>query len=112
MVETWTLTRWQVPAENIAARIAEIEATHPSPDSMEFIHLAQYQYWYSCGVRGDNTPEYAAYLGYLSTYELYPDFERRGFKSYVQEVLEGKGKRVYEHLKDLPAASAEKTTDA
>ncbi|KAI3579542.1 hypothetical protein IWW34DRAFT_913531 [Fusarium oxysporum f. sp. albedinis] len=106
------LERKYVPAEAIEASIAEIEATSPSPDSMEFVTLAQYQYWYSCCVRGDNTPEYAAYLGYLTTMELYPDFEWRGFKSYVQEVLDGNGKRVYEHLKDLPAASTDKKASA
>lgn len=34
--------------------------------------------------------------------------ERRGFKPYVQEVLDGNGERVYEHLKDLPAGSVDK----
>ncbi|KAK2470318.1 hypothetical protein H9L39_17935 [Fusarium oxysporum f. sp. albedinis] len=99
------LERKYVPAEAIEASIAEIEATSPSPDFLEFVILAQYQYWYSCGIRADNTPEYASYLGYLNTQELYPDFKWRGFRSYVQEVLNGNGKRVYEHLKDLPAAS-------
>ncbi|KAM0547780.1 hypothetical protein ACHAPJ_010241 [Fusarium lateritium] len=104
------LDRKYVPAKAIEASIAEIEATLPSPDSMEFVVLCQYQYWYSCGVRADNTPEYAAYLGYLNTQELYPEIERRSFGSYVQEVLDGHGKRVYEHLKDLPAASVDKKT--
>ncbi|KAM0429539.1 hypothetical protein ACHAQK_011026 [Fusarium lateritium] len=102
------LERKYVPAEAIEAKIAEIEATSPSPDSFEFVVLCQYQYWYSCGIRADNTPENAAYLGYLNTQELYPDFEKRGFSVYVQEVLDGHGKRVYEHLKDLPAASVDK----
>ncbi|KAJ0132609.1 hypothetical protein HZ326_24298 [Fusarium oxysporum f. sp. albedinis] len=56
-----------VPAEAIKASIAKIESTAPSPDSVEFITLAQYQYWYSCCIRGDNTPEYATFLGYLNT---------------------------------------------
>lgn len=68
--------------------------------------LAQFQYWYSCCVRGDNTPEYAKYLGYLTVKDLYPDMQYTPLESYAQEVLEGKGKRVYEHLKDLPAAMA------
>jgi hypothetical protein len=33
------------------------------------------QLFYSWGIRGDNTPEYAEYLGYLSGEELYPGFE-------------------------------------
>ncbi|KAJ3533614.1 hypothetical protein NM208_g7908 [Fusarium decemcellulare] len=100
------LERKYVPAEAIATSIAEIEATQPAPDSVEFVTLARYQYWYSCGIRGDNTPEYAAYLGYVTTHELYPDFERTTFETYAQEVLDGKGRRVYEHLKDFLAASA------
>lgn len=100
---------WQVPAEAIEASIAEIEATKPSPDSPEFITLAQYQYWYSCGVRGDNTPENARYLGYLLAKDLYPDLKGNSLATYTQEVIDGKGKRAYEHLKDLPAARANST---
>ncbi|KAM5510080.1 isoflavone reductase family protein [Fusarium oxysporum f. sp. phaseoli] len=100
--------RKYVPAEAIEASIAKIESTAPSPDSVEFITLAQHQYWYTCCIRGDNTSECATLLGYLNTQELYPHFERRGFKPYVQEVLDGNGGRGYEHLKDLPAASVDK----
>ncbi|OHW97634.1 isoflavone reductase family protein [Colletotrichum incanum] len=100
------LERRYVPAEAIEASIAEVEAKHPSPDSMDFVVLAQYQYWYSCGVRGDNTPENARYLGYLVAQELYPDLKGISLATYTQEVLDGKGKRAYEHLKDLPAARA------
>lgn len=57
-----------------------------------------YQYWYSCGVRGDNTPDNAKYLGYLTVKELYPNTKWNRLDSYIQEVLDGKAKRVYEHL--------------
>lgn len=99
----------QVPVEAIRSSISEIEAVQPSADSPEFVILAQYQYWYSCCVRGDNTPEYAKYLGYLTTKELYPDAKWTNIESYAQEVLDGKGKRVYEHLMDLTAARATDT---
>lgn len=56
--------------------------------------LAQYQL--SWGVRGDNEPEYAKYLGYLDGKELYPDFKHRGFEEYVKEVLDGGAKGIYE----------------
>ncbi|KAI1370132.1 hypothetical protein F4677DRAFT_384018 [Hypoxylon crocopeplum] len=92
------LERKQVPAEVLRARIAEIEATHPDPSSTEFITLSALQYLYSCGVRGDNTPEYASYLGYLTTQDLYPDMRWISLEAYTKDVLEGKGKRVYEHL--------------
>ncbi|CAJ0546554.1 Ff.00g011810.m01.CDS01 [Fusarium sp. VM40] len=99
------LERRYVRAEAIAASIAEMEAAKPSPDSSEFVTLAKYQYWYSCGVRGDNTPEYARYLGYITTKELYPDMEWTSLAAYFQDVIDGKGERVYKHLLDLPAFS-------
>lgn len=80
--------------------------THPAANSVDFITLAQLQYWYSCGVRGDNTPENAQYLGYLLAKDLYPDIKGTTLEAYAKEVLEGKGKRVYEHIMDLPSIKA------
>ena len=68
--------------------------------------LAQLQYWYSCGIRGDNTPESAQYLGYLLAKDLYPDIKGVRLEAYAQEVIEGKGRRVYEHIMDLPGIRA------
>ncbi|KAH7136334.1 hypothetical protein EDB81DRAFT_902161 [Dactylonectria macrodidyma] len=102
------LDRQYVRPEAISASIAKIKASEPSPDSVEFVTLAKYQYWYSCGVRGDNTPEYARYLGYVTTKELYPDMEWNSLAKYFQDVLDGKGQRVYKHLQDLPAINADK----
>jgi hypothetical protein len=56
---------------------------------------ATLQYGYSWGIRGDNTPDHAAYLGYLDAKELYPDVEGIKFEEYLKEVLDGKIKRVY-----------------
>ncbi|KAF7188061.1 Phenylcoumaran benzylic ether reductase TP7 [Pseudocercospora fuligena] len=57
------------------------------------------QYLISWGIRGDNQPEYAKYLGYVTSKELYPQFEPRKFEDYTQEVLDGKAPQVYEELK-------------
>ncbi|KGO41959.1 hypothetical protein PEX1_023670 [Penicillium expansum] len=103
------LERKYVPVEAIRSSISNIEATQPSADSPDFVMLAQYQYWYSCCVRGDNTPEYAKYLGYLTTKELYPDAKWISLESYAQEVLDGNAKRVYEHLQHLAPARAVET---
>lgn len=54
------------------------------------------QYQISWGIRGDNTPEYAKYLGYLTSKELYPDFQPISFEDYLKEVLSGSAKIVYE----------------
>ncbi|KAJ6479676.1 hypothetical protein C8R45DRAFT_1063245 [Mycena sanguinolenta] len=52
-------------------------------------------YEYSKYVRGDNTPGYASYLGYLNAKELYPDFKPKGFQGFLQELLDGKVARPY-----------------
>jgi hypothetical protein len=48
------------------------------------------QYFISWGIRGDNTPEYARYLGYLDCKELYPDVKFQSFESFLQIALDGK----------------------
>ncbi|KAF4628277.1 hypothetical protein G7Y89_g9876 [Cudoniella acicularis] len=40
-------------------------------------------YMYSWGIRGDNTPDRAKYLGYLDDKELYPDISALKFEDYV-----------------------------
>ncbi|KAM5384529.1 hypothetical protein ACJZ2D_001274 [Fusarium nematophilum] len=104
----WADLGIKVSAQDIEAQVREAEAKNPSPDSVEFIGLSQLQYWHSCGVRGDNTPENAQYLGYLLAKDLYPDFTGTPLETYAKEVLDGKGKRVYEHLQDLPSFNAAK----
>ena len=56
------------------------------------------QYALSVGIRGENTPHFAKYLGYLDGKKLYPDIKFIAFDSYVQEVLSGKAKGVYDEL--------------
>ncbi|KAJ0338295.1 hypothetical protein KNSL1_012504 [Colletotrichum chrysophilum] len=43
-----------------------------------------HEYWYSMGVRGDNTSEYADFLGYIDGTKLYPDFKLIDFKSFLE----------------------------
>ena len=52
----------------------------------------------SWGVRGDNTPENAQYLGYLLVDDLYPGVKGRSLESYVQEVLDGKAEMVHKEM--------------
>ena len=58
-----------------------------------FALIAVLEYRKSWGIRGDNTPEYATYLGYLLASELYPDLyesgELRTLDAYIQEVIDG-----------------------
>jgi hypothetical protein len=53
------------------------------------------EYKYSLGIRGDDTPEHAKYLGYLNARELYPDVDVIPLKTFIEEMLEGKIKAVY-----------------
>ncbi|RSM18139.1 hypothetical protein CDV31_003061 [Fusarium ambrosium] len=96
----------RVPAEEIQAQVREMEAKDPAPDSVDFITLTQMQYWNSCCVRGDNTPENSQYLGYLLAKDLYPEFIGTSLETYAREVLDGKGRKVYEHIQDLPSIKA------
>jgi len=72
--------------------------TDPTDQGMAFFRIGS-EYKLSWGVRGDNTPEYAKYLGYLTSKELYPDLQFRSFEDFLKELLAGKGKAVYEHIR-------------
>ncbi|KAJ6552935.1 isoflavone reductase family protein [Mycena capillaripes] len=52
-------------------------------------------YNYCKYVRGDNTPEHAAYLGYLNARTLYPEFTPRTFRDFLGELLAGTIARPY-----------------
>jgi hypothetical protein len=54
------------------------------------------QYYLSTFIRGENTPEFARYLGYLDGKQLYPDVKFNTFESYVEEVLNGTAKAAYQ----------------
>lgn len=54
------------------------------------------QYKYMLGIRGDNTPEHAKYLGYLDAKELYPCVKPVSFEKFVEEMLQGKLRNHYE----------------
>jgi hypothetical protein len=61
--------------------------------SMTMVYMSEYQM--SWGIRGDNAPEKAQYLGYLLAKDLYPDLEFTRFETFIAGVLEGKGKAPY-----------------
>jgi hypothetical protein len=54
------------------------------------------QYKYTLGIRGDDVPEHARYLGYLDAKELYPYFKPVPFETFVEEMLQGKLRNHYE----------------
>ncbi|KAJ7286377.1 hypothetical protein C8J57DRAFT_1664428 [Mycena rebaudengoi] len=82
--------------EVIASRARGAEAQKAEPDNViAALMKIGLDYTYSKYVRGDNTPEYAAYLGYLDTRALYPEFSPRSFRQFVGELLEGKAAKLY-----------------
>jgi hypothetical protein len=77
--------------------VAEARAfseTYPY-DATKFTPRYAAEYQLSWGIRGDNVPEYASYLGYLDARELYPDFKPITFEEYVQELLGGTATGIY-----------------
>lgn len=86
----------QRTAETLEKAIADAwEALKKDPkDVAAFYSRAISEYHYSWGVRGDNTPESAVYLGYLDFKELYPGVTGRTIRDFFREVLAGKGSGI------------------
>ncbi|KAJ7214931.1 hypothetical protein GGX14DRAFT_609778 [Mycena pura] len=84
-------------ADDIMAARAQFAALAESEPQNTFARMMGYvtDYNYSKYVRGDNTPAYAAYLGYLDAQELYPNVQPRNFRAFVAEVLDGKAEKPY-----------------
>jgi hypothetical protein len=57
------------------------------------------QYNVSMFVREDNTPEAAAYLGFIDGRALYPDYKYIAWSEYIDEVMAGQSRKAYPHLK-------------
>jgi hypothetical protein len=74
-------------------------AGNNATDPAKLLPIFEAEYKLSWGVRGDNNPDYAKYLGYLTSKELYPDFERVLFRDYLHSVFEGTAMRVYRDYK-------------
>ncbi|KPM42915.1 hypothetical protein AK830_g3606 [Neonectria ditissima] len=103
------IERDYVSVEDIVAGATDAEALSQGPESPSYYQVARLQYWHSWGIRGDNAPEYARYLGYLIAKDLYPDLQGASLEVYTQEVLSGKAKVVYERLRAEMAKSSSKS---
>ncbi|KAK0392852.1 hypothetical protein NLU13_2346 [Sarocladium strictum] len=75
-------------AEEIIGKAAEAIAANPE-DISQVITRAVTEYKVSCGIRGDNEPGRARYLGYLDARELYPDLKTKSVDEFVKELVEG-----------------------
>lgn len=69
-------------------------------DFMVGLQVVGGQYRRSWGIKGENTPEYAKYLGYVTSKELYPDMKFTKLDEYLKDVVDGKARGVYEQMKE------------
>ncbi|KAI0888538.1 NAD(P)-binding protein [Annulohypoxylon maeteangense] len=84
--------RKHLSAETVRDAIASAHAAlakDPTDQSTRF-NLLLNEYVNCWGLRGDNTPEYAKYLGYLDFKELYPGVTGKTLRTIIAEVLDGK----------------------
>ncbi|KAM0228308.1 hypothetical protein ACHAPO_010852 [Fusarium lateritium] len=88
-------------ADDIDAGIA---ITKDDPNKM--MDYFQYTYQKSFDIMGENTPEYARYLGYQVGKDLYPDMEGISFEDFFKETLETGLKPMYEEYADLIRGSS------
>lgn len=89
----------QVSAEQLLHRLSEARASIAA-GSTEWSTKAKMvvlEYSHSKYVRGDNSPAYAKYLGYLDTRDLYPGVKTRSFREFVKDALDGKEGKMYRH---------------
>jgi hypothetical protein len=67
----------------------------------------QYTYLKSYDIMGENTPEYARYLGYLVGKDLYPHIKSMNLEGFVKETLETGLEPMYEeHAEWIRATSS------
>lgn len=104
-----TIPRTYISEQQLREQISKAEeAIEKNPSSLKAgLMKVSAEYQISWGVRGDNTPEYAKFLGYLDSKELYPDLEFRSFRSFLEEVLKGGAHTVYQNNELLKKIMAE-----
>ncbi|KAJ4165635.1 hypothetical protein LMH87_007259 [Akanthomyces muscarius] len=89
-------------AEATMLQLKEVAGKNPA-DMPSLFKLSMLEYKYTWGIRGDNTPEHAAYLGYLDAKLLYPDVECKSVGVFVSEIVEGaRSATVYKNRDDHP----------
>nr|GAT48888.1 predicted protein [Mycena chlorophos] len=95
------IERNYIPTEktlSLRAKYTNLSLTNPTNRMARYMRVT-IDYEFSKYIRGDNTPAYARYLGYLDANELYPDLRPIGFREFLVELVQGKSERAY---KDVP----------
>lgn len=88
---------WRMIKESEAQLLDQIAAAKKETGPWAKIKVWSLEYRHSWGIRGDNVPEYATYLGYLNAKELYPNLKGISFEDFVKELLDGKGNLPYKN---------------
>jgi hypothetical protein len=98
--EYWLSSAIQVPPEELLPLLETARASfgYDFSNMKQVFTIVSLEYAYSKFVRGDNSPEYAKYLGYLDASDLYPDFVPKSFEAYAKELLGGKAARIFENF--------------
>jgi hypothetical protein len=80
----------QVSSETIHSTIREAreKLRRDARDQGALIQQTVYEYYDSWGLRGDNRPESAEYLGYLNFKDLYPEVRGKSIRDLFQQVLQ------------------------
>ncbi|KAJ4320122.1 hypothetical protein N0V84_006009 [Fusarium piperis] len=91
------IPRTSVSSEEIKATIVDRQTKYNegAKSYQDLLGFVVPQYFYSEWHREDNLPERAKYLGYLTTKDLYPDFEYIKFETFFDELIKGSGVPVY-----------------
>jgi hypothetical protein len=89
-----------VSEDQILAKIASTKAdAEAEPDNLTHKYsMVGAEYANTKYIREDNTPEMAEYLGYISARELWPEFVYKTFDTFVDELVKGRGERIYPHV--------------
>jgi uncharacterized protein YbjT (DUF2867 family) len=104
-----TIPRHHVSREELEADVAEAlpvlqqrgGVDHWSPEGLVVTYkVVARQYALSWGIRGDNSPERARELGYVTSKELWPEMEVVGYEDFLRDVVEGRGEMVYEDRRE------------
>lgn len=97
------IPRKHTPAEEYEQKVSSVikELEQNPKDPVLRVKKVYNQYCLSVGIRGENTPEYAQYLGYLDGKELYPGVKFTAYEDYLQEVVDGKAVGIYDEMRPL-----------
>ncbi|KAF9871136.1 prostacyclin synthase [Colletotrichum karsti] len=100
------IERKHLSGEDIEAAIKEAKNDVANPHKLSIL-----QYRKSWGLRGDNSPDYAKYLGYQIGKELYPDLTGKSLEDFCKEALDGKIEPIFQKKRREAIEAAQKQAD-